>query len=413
MAELQWAAQAYQARSPQLLNQQAINCFVESTPKEGKTTMPVYGIPGLSLFSRMGNGPIIGLHIMNNDLYILSGPQLWTIPWSEVQGITTGQAVVATFIGTTGLGGFTSMADNAEQLVMVDGSSGWIYQPGGLNIVTTVSQVATGTTLVANLTGTVESGDTLQIPLDNGTMFTAVASATTAGGDGVTLDFAGYPLPDSVTAGAVVIDPTNTLAKITAEAFQPADTVRYFDGYFVFNQHQARQFFISGLGDGTQYSGLDFATATAGSDMTIAIEVYHEQLLVFCQFHTEIWWDSGNVSFPFQRYDAALIARGLSAPYCVVSDDNTVFWMGEDGIYYRLNGFAPTRISTFAMEHAWAQYPQKVLDASGFVLDQEGHKFIVLNFPSGSQTWVYDIAVSGELGRPMWHQRESYGERWV
>lgn len=410
--EMQWAAMAYQTRSTQLLSQQAINCFVEPTPKEGKTTMPVYGIPGLSLFSRMGNGPIIGMHVMDNDLYILSGPELWVIPYSEVQSLIEGQAVIATFIGTTTLGGLASMADNASQLVMVDGSAGWIYQPAGLNIVTTVTQAGGGTTLQVNLTGTVNSGDTLNIPLDSGAIFTTTAASTTTGGDGVTLSLSAG-LPSQVTAGAVVTDPTNVLAQIVAEAFMPAAVVRYFDGYFVFNATGTRQFFISSINDGTQYSGLDFATATAGSDQTIGIEIYHEQLLIFCQFHTEIWWDSGAVAFPFQRYDAALIARGLSSPYCVCSDDNTVFWMGEDGIYYRLNGFAPQRISTFAMEHAWAQYPQKYLDSSCFVLDQEGHKFIVINFFSGQQTWCYDIAASGELGRPMWHQRVSYGTPWV
>lgn len=37
MADLQFAAQAYQTRSTQLLSQQCINAFVEPTPKEGKT----------------------------------------------------------------------------------------------------------------------------------------------------------------------------------------------------------------------------------------------------------------------------------------------------------------------------------------------------------------------------------------
>jgi hypothetical protein len=405
MAELNFAVQAYQTRSTQLLAQQAINCFVEPTPKEGKTQSPVYGTPGLSLFSRMGNGPINGMHLMNNDLFILSGGALYTIPYSEVQGNTTGQPVAATLIGQTGLGGLVSMADNGTQLMMVN-SAGWIYQPGGLNVTTTVTQPGTSTTLQVNLTGTVNSGDTLNIPLDSGAIFIATATETTAGGDGVTLGFT-PGLPSQVTAGAIVVDPANQLARIVAEAYSPAAVVRYFDGYFVLNAIGTRQFFLSAINDGTQYSGLDYATATAGSDPLIGLEIYHEQLLLLCQLHTEIWWDAGNVTFPFQRYDAALIARGLAAPYCVCSEDNTMFWMGEDGLFYRLNGFSPERISTFAMEHAWAQYPLRFTDASCFVLDQEGHKFVIVNFPSGNQTWAYDI------GTKLWAQRISYGTRWV
>jgi hypothetical protein len=399
-----WASQAYQARSPQLLSQQAINCFTEPTPKEGKTTTPLYGIPGLSLFSRMGNGPIIGLHVMNQTLFILSGRQLWSIDYETFLETAPWSPVAATFIGTTTLGGLASMADNTQQLVMVDGSAGWVYQPGGLNQVTTATVAVGGTSIPANIIGVLGPGDALLVEMDDGSVFHTTVASVTATSIALT-----DALPSQLSAGAIIIDPTNVLGQITAPAFKAANTVRYFDGYFVFNARNTRQFFISGINDGTQYSGLDFATASAGSDLLVSLEVWHEQLLLLCERHTEVWWDSGNASFPFQRYDAALIARGLplGAPYCVCSEDNTVFWMGDDGIFYRLDNYAPKRISTYAMETAWAQYPLRFTDASCFVLDQEGHKFIIINFPSGDGTWCYDIS-SG-----LWHQRVSYGTAWV
>ena len=407
MPQISWNSQAYQTRSTQLLAQQAINCFTEPTPKEGKTASPLYGNPGLSLFSRAGNGPITGFHIMGQNLYFLSGGALYTIPYSRVQQAGGASDITADLIGQTGLGGLVSMADNTTQLVMVDGSGGWIYQPGGLNQVTTVTAVAGDTFIPANIIGTITTGDRLVVELDNGTNFiTTAASETGPNTPGLVLT---DPLPSQLSAGGIIIDTTVQLSRITALAFQPASTVRYFDGYFVFSATNTRLFFLSSINDGTQYSGLDFATASAGSDLLVAVEIWHEQLLLLCEKHTEIWWDAGNVSFPFQRYDAALIARGLpnGAQYCVCSEDNTVFWMGDDGIFYRLNNYNPQRISTFAMEHAWAQYPLRFTDASCFVLDQEGHKFIIINFPSGCGTWAYDIS-SG-----LWHQRQSYGTAWV
>jgi hypothetical protein len=313
--------------------------------------------------------------------------------------------VAATLIGTTTIGGLASMADNRQQLVMVDGNVGWIYQPGGLNQVTTATANAGDTSIPANIIGTITAGDVLVVAMDDGSSFTTTAASTVGPLDTAIVLAAG--LPSQATLGAVIIDANVTLAQITAQAFMPASTVRYFDGYFVFDAASTRQFFLSAINDGTQYSGLDFATASAGSDDVVAVEVYHEQLLVMCRLHIEVWWDAGASAFPFQRYDAALIARGLASPFATCSEDNTVFWLGEDGIAYRLNGFLPQRISTFAMEYAWAQYPQKFLDASMFVLDQEGHKFIIVNFPSGNQTWAYDIASQ------LWHQRESWGTAWV
>lgn len=398
MAELQFAAQAYTTRSTQLLSQDCINAFVEPTPREGKTVSPVYGTPGLTLFSRQGNGPILGMHVwdLRDTLYVVSSNQLFAV----------NEFGSATLIGNTTLGsGLVSMADNGTQMIMVDGSAGWIYQPSGLNIVTTTTEGAGATVIPANITGTITSGDTLLVSLDSGAVWQTTSATTVHSTDtAVTLSSG---LPGTLTAGAIITDPSNVLGEITAPAYQPAATVQYFDGYFVLEAAGTRQFFISGLNDGTQYSALDFATASANSDTVKAVVVYHEQLLVFCAFHTEVWWDVGNVNFPFQRYDAALIARGLIAAYAVCSEDNTVFWMGDDGVFYRLEGFIPKRISTFATEHAWANYPNKYLDASCFVLNQEGHKFIIINFPSAPATWCYDIS-SG-----LWHRRVSWGTAWV
>lgn len=412
MVAVQFAAQTYQTRASQLLNQRCINAFVEPTPKQGKTAMPVYGCPGLSLFSRMGPGPILGLHIINDDLYVLSGPDLYRISGSDVDATAAGLPVPNTLIGATTISGIASMADNGNQLIMVDGNVGWIYQPGGLNIVSTINAAAGDQSIACNITGLVLNGASVAIPLDNGATFTATSSSLAGPADG-RINFAGQPLPGAVTAGAILIDSANTIGRLSAPAFKPASTVRYFDGYFVFDASETRQFFISSINDGTQYSGLDFATASAGSDRVRAVEVYHEQLLIMCERHIEVWWDTGNAAFPFQRYDAALIARGLPYPYGVCSEDNTVFWMADDGIFYRLEGFSPKRVSNFGTEHAWAQYPRRFLDASCFVLDQEGHKFVVVNFQSGQATWVYDIAASVEAGMPLWHERESWGTPWV
>ena len=402
MARVDFAAQAYQARSPQLISQQCINAFVETSPKEAKTQAPVYGTPGLSLFARAGAGPINGLHVFQDTLYAMSGGQLWKIVLSNVAPANTG---MATLIGNTTLGGLVSMADNGQQLVIVDGSAGWIYQPSGLNQVSTATAAAGATSIPANITGTITSGDTLNIPLDNGATFMTTAASTVTGTDLAIALASG--LPGQVTSGAVIVDPANVLGQITAAAFQPASTVTFFDGYFCFDAKGTRQFFISGLNDGTQYSGLDFATASASSSDVVAVRAYHEQLLVFTRISTEVWWDVGSSAFPFQRYDAAYIERGCASPLSVASEDNTVFWMGDDGNFYRMEGFTPKRVSTFAMETAWAKYPNRFLDCNCFVLDQEGHKFAVVNFPSGEQTWVYDVATN------LWHQRESWGSPWV
>ncbi|MEK6849120.1 MAG: hypothetical protein AABY01_00970, partial [Nanoarchaeota archaeon] len=53
----------------------------------------------------------------------------------------------------------------------------------------------------------------------------------------------------------------------------------------------------------------------------------------------------GREHFPFERVPGAVIERGLGAKYCIAKEDNTVFFFGDDRVFYRLNGLNPTRIS--------------------------------------------------------------------
>ena len=84
-------------------------------------------------------------------------------------------------------------------------------------------------------------------------------------------------------------------------------------------------------------------------------------------------------------------------PYAI-KEDNSVFFLGDDLIFYRLDNGIPRRISTHAIEDAWRGYTL-VSDAYTMSYSYEGHKFIVLTFPTANATWVYDISTN------LWHER--------
>ena len=483
MPAFQFAAQSYTSRSAPLDSQRSVNMFVERSPAQAKTQVPIFMCPGLDYFSRLGTGPINAMHVMADTLYALSGGELFSI---NADGL-------ATSLGMTTLGGIVSTADNETQLVMVDGSVGWVYQVGGLNqillntaldytMTNTTATASTGATSVTVISAArFASGDKIGVALDNGSIFSttisgapsgnvitlaaALPSKATAGaavydysvggnqitlasignvavGANITITLdnglpftttitakSGIPsslivtlaagLPSQASAGAIATVVGANLGQITAPAFQPASTVVYFDDYFVFDAAGTNQWFLSGLGDGTQYNGLDFASAESNPDLVLAVVNYHEQLLIFGEKGVEVWIDQGSVDFPFVRFGGAYIQRGLAAPLAITQEDNTVFWLGDDGIFYRLNGYSPQRISTFGTEHAWAQYGG-INDVSCFVLNMEGHKFIFLTFPQGNPnaagdplgaTWCYDISTGTQ--EPLWHERESWGSPWL
>ncbi|GAA4502183.1 hypothetical protein [Gluconacetobacter tumulicola] len=191
--------------------------------------------------------------------------------------------------------------------------------------------------------------------------------------------------------------------QITDENFYPADSVVYFDTYFVFNRAGTQEFFLSPPEAVTPFDGTMFASKEATADPLLAIVNSHEQLYLFGAARTEVWYDAGTAapSFPFQRFDGAFIQRGIAGPHAHCLEDNTLFFLGDDGMFYRLAGYQPQRVSTHAIEGAWQAYVTRA-DARCFSYTLEGHKFITLLFPSAAATWVYDVATG------LWHERESW-----
>lgn len=198
-------------------------------------------------------------------------------------------------------------------------------------------------------------------------------------------------------------DSNNGLVKITDGDFKAADTVTFQDGYFILNEAGTSRFFISNLDDGQTYTATDFADAEGDPDEVVAVASNHRELWVFGEQTTEVFFNSGNADFPFERINGAFLERGCAAAFSVSMDDNTLFWLGDDGIVYRAAGYTPQRISTHAIEEDIRGFSDWS-DALGYFFTMAGHKFYVLTFPTGQKTYVYDAATK------LWHERETTGQ---
>lgn len=200
----------------------------------------------------------------------------------------------------------------------------------------------------------------------------------------------------------LILDPVaGTLTSVSDAAFMGADTVQFIDGYFVFNKPGTGQFQITGLYD-TTVGGLDFATAEGAPDLLLSVLVDHREIWLFGETSTEVFFNSGNVDFPFERINGAFIEQGCAAKFSPAKMDNTVYWLTSDergyGTVQRAQGYSPQRVSTHALEFAISQM-SRIDDAVAYTYQQEGHSFYVLNFPTAQQTWVFDAATN------LWHQR--------
>ena len=241
---------------------------------------------------------------------------------------------------------------------------------------------AISSTWALTLLGTIAPNTTPCSMADNGTTLVLV--------DGTT---SGYTIDLATNAFAALVDPTGS--------FVGADRVRYLDTFFIFN-HPGTQTFYTSLSNGVTFDPLYLANKTGYADNLIAIEVMHREIWLIGEKTTEIWFDAGSAAFPFQLVPGAFIQHGCTAKNSVVAQDLAIFWLSKDpqgaNIVLMGSNYNVARISTHAIEHQFATY-STVSDAIGYIYQEEGHMFYVLNFPTADVTWVYDIS------QKLWHER--------
>lgn len=194
---------------------------------------------------------------------------------------------------------------------------------------------------------------------------------------------------------------SDSFAQIADADFNSCATVTFIDGYFVFDWLNTNKFFHSGLLDGTAYDALDFASAESSHDRVLSVLNNQGILLIFGEKTLEVWNHTGAQDFVFQRYDGHIPERGILAALARAIIDNSTFFLGNDRVFYRLNGLRPVRLSTHAIEKEWEGYAT-VSDAFCFPVEYGGHKFVYVTFPTESKTWGFDVA-SG-----LWHERLSW-----
>ena len=196
--------------------------------------------------------------------------------------------------------------------------------------------------------------------------------------------------------------PQPTLLPITNPNFRLASTVTFQDGYFIFSESEANNFFISQLYDGFSYNPLEVAAAEGNPDLIVAVQSDHRELWVIGQITTEVYYNSGNLDFPFDRIQGAYLEWGTPAPYTVLRGEESLWMLAGNRtgalVVMRLANYQGQRVSTHAVETALERAtPQELRQATAAITLQQGHTFYTLNI--GEQTWVYDTATQ------LWHER--------
>ena len=191
----------------------------------------------------------------------------------------------------------------------------------------------------------------------------------------------------------------------------------YLDGYGIVLETGSGRFHYTTINDFDTISGIDFATAEGAPDNLVSLIVDHRELILLGETSGEIWTNTGDATNPIQRAPGGFFERGCKSAHSSAKLDNSVIWLGDDLVVYRLDGARPVRLSNHGIED---QIAKTTVDPIAMAYNWHGHAFYQLTFP-GELTVCFDAATK------TWHTRKTdlrldyapqhhayaYGKHWV
>ena len=394
------AGPSYTSGSVNAACEQTMNLVPELIEAPGEPVrMVLYGRPGLKHFSNVVPTKVRGLWAGGGRLFIVHGNTLSEV--TSAGGVTPRTGTIAE-LGTDP--DPAQMFSNGHQLMVVAGHKVYVDNGAG-PVVAKFALGGTGNTVTSTASLNYLSGDTPvagwvgQLIRINNRVYTITGLITTPS---IMVQLS--PAPPNENGVRYLIAMGADLDGVTGG---------FLDGYFIVNRvpnptapsatdDPGRQFNISALNDGTIWDPLMYAVKEGHSDYINSILCDHEQLILFGTETTEIWQNTGNADFPFQRIPGAYIQDGTVAVYAPCSVGTTFYWLGggSDGQTraYRANGFRPERISTHAQEWTWNTPDFRVRDAVSYSYINAGHLYWVVSFWQQNKCWVFDVNTS------LWHE---------
>lgn len=289
--------------------------------------------------------------------------------------------------------GNVSVADNGNQIMIVDGSYGYIYITSP--VVQTISSITNaGTTATLTTASPHGLGTGMQVTVSGATAaaYNGLFSITVTGPTTFTYVMLMDPGSSASVVGSYVV--TSSFAQITDPDFpiNPV-TVTFLAGRFIVNLNSSSRYYWSDVYDGLSWNALSFANAETSADPIVAVWQSNGQLIAFGTRTTEFLGITSVLDTPFSPIGGTASEWGLAAAWSLAKYDNSVAMlvrnrMGQVMIA-KLNGYLPERMSTPDIDNIINSYAT-VSDAIAYSYMLGGHAMYVINFPSAGYTWLYD-----------------------
>ena len=204
------------------------------------------------------------------------------------------------------------------------------------------------------------------------------------------------------TDGWIFAQDTDTWTQITDINFPAGAIVSYQDGYFLTFEDSTQKFYISAIEDGFTWDALDFTSVESSPDNLVSVISDNGNVWLFGNRSVEVYQNTGNAAFPFERIPGAIIQTGCANGFTVSKFDNSVCWLGTDeqgdAVVWLADGYQARRISTMAIERRINEVTD-FTDAFAWAYHEQGHVFYCLQIKGLDTTLVFDGSVN------QWHER--------
>lgn len=195
------------------------------------------------------------------------------------------------------------------------------------------------------------------------------------------------------------VESTNgvTLTVVNMPDGRLGGSVAQLNGYFIIPEENSARFYWIEPGQ-TDPDGLSFATTESSPGVIRKVERVGDELWFFKEEGIEVWVPTGDADLPFQRIPGRNYDKGCLSKDSIVRFDNSVAWVGNDGLVYRGDS-APVRFSTHSIEEQIRKSDPADIRAWSFAVD--GHTVYCLTITGA--TYAYDVSSQ------QWSQFKSYG----
>lgn len=378
------------ARSPYVTAKLLTNMYVEQRPQGEKAAIVGYQCPGLNLFIDFGAAPSRGAQefLPNGLAYVVQGGAFRQV----------NNAAVSVLRGTLlTVAGRVSMTDNGVQIMIVDGTYGYIYQPNAEGIAAQVVSSITHVTTVATLTTAAPHGLTSgMVVIVTGAApapYNGTFQVTVTGANTFTYIMASDPGANAAPAGAYTVSAFN---RITDANFPASPTtVQFLAGRFLVTFDGSGRFYASDLYNGWVWNALNFSNAETNPDPIVAGWVSNGQFIPLGSVSSEFWGQSGSVDFAFSMIQGTATEWGLAARWSIAKYDNSFACLMKNRMgqvmIAQMKGYIPARLSTPDVDAIINGYANTA-DATALSYMLGGHMMLVMNFPSAGATWLYDAS---------------------